>query len=96
MSAVAARRKTVRLRVGDMVTGWSYVEPEGRGQELPQLIVGTVSQIGSGWTGVDDAVAYVWVRLPSGREAKALTGELEKTTDTGAGAGGPGHLLRRD
>lgn len=49
MSAVAARRQSARLRVGDTVTGWSYVEPGDRGREQPQPITGTIAQIGSGW-----------------------------------------------
>ncbi|MFD3939989.1 hypothetical protein ACFWSF_33525 [Streptomyces sp. NPDC058611] len=79
MKAAAARRNSVRLRVGDLVTGRSYVEPQDRSREQPRPITGTVSQIGSGWTGVDDAVGYVWVRLPCGREAKALVRDVEKT-----------------
>ncbi|WP_329438822.1 hypothetical protein OG906_00395 [Streptomyces sp. NBC_01426] len=82
MSAVAARRQSARLRVGDTVTGWSYVEPGDRGREQPQPITGTIAQIGSGWGGVDSDHAYVWVRLPSCLEAKALTRDLEKTTTT--------------
>ncbi|WP_330335815.1 hypothetical protein OHS33_39470 (plasmid) [Streptomyces sp. NBC_00536] len=90
---MAARRKNPRLRVGDPVTGRTYVEPEDRGRESPKPITGTVSQIGSGWDGVDEGLAYVWVRLPSGREAKALAQELEPAPSAGAGA--PRHLPRR-
>ncbi|MFD3557030.1 hypothetical protein ACFWWA_33735 [Streptomyces goshikiensis] len=93
MSPLAARRKSTRLRVGDPVTGWTYVEPEDRGRESSQPITGTVPQIGSGGNGVDDDLAYVWVRLPSGRDAKALVRELEP--DPSAGAGAPRHLPRQ-
>ncbi|GGZ89593.1 hypothetical protein GCM10010371_56830 [Streptomyces subrutilus] len=78
MNAEAAHRNSVRLRVGDLVTGRSYVEPQHRSREQPRPITGTVSQIGSGWAGVDDAIRYVWVRLPCGREAKALARDVEK------------------
>ncbi|MEV7445710.1 hypothetical protein AB0O22_32015 [Streptomyces sp. NPDC091204] len=82
MNATAAR-----LRVGDTVTGRSYVEPRDRTREQPQLITGTVAQIGSGWTGVDDVLGYVWVRLSCGREAKALVRDVEKTAAPLAGEG---------
>ncbi|MEU9037956.1 hypothetical protein AB0D45_24070 [Streptomyces sp. NPDC048352] len=78
MSAAAARRKTTRLRVGDLVTGRSYVEPGNRAREQSQLITGTVAQIGSGWAGVDASQAYLWVRLPSGLEVKALIQDVER------------------
>ncbi|QES56313.1 hypothetical protein DEJ51_20825 [Streptomyces venezuelae] len=93
MSAEATRGKAARLCVGDTVTGRSYIEPWDRARQQPQLITGTVAQIGSGWPGGDEVLGYVWVRLPCGREAKALARELEKTT--AAPSAGEGHRPRR-
>ncbi|MFD4740157.1 hypothetical protein ACFWNQ_22705 [Streptomyces virginiae] len=95
MTATAAYRQTARLRVGDLVTGQSYVEPQDGTREQPRLITGTVAQIGSGWTGIDEDLGYVWVRLPCGREAKALARGLEKTTTVAPSGAGEGHRLQR-
>ncbi|MFD8141580.1 hypothetical protein [Streptomyces sp. NPDC059708] len=64
--------------VGDQVTGTSYVAPEDRWRERPEPIAGRVVQVGSGWDGVDAAQAFVWVRLPSGRERQALMRDIRK------------------
>ncbi|MGW6412733.1 hypothetical protein ACWF95_37085 [Streptomyces vinaceus] len=81
MSAVAGHR-TARApyRVGDTVTGTTYVTPEDRGRERPVEFTGTVVQVGSGWSGVDAETAYLWARLESGREVKALIGDVTKVT----------------
>ncbi|MFE1556120.1 hypothetical protein ACFW6V_14225 [Streptomyces sp. NPDC058734] len=76
-----ARARRAPYEVGDEVTGTSYIDPEDRKRgQRPEAITGIVVQIGSGWAGVDADLAYVWVRLPSGRERKALTGDVAKTT----------------
>ncbi|MFI5642377.1 hypothetical protein ACIA8H_33900 [Streptomyces goshikiensis] len=79
MTAVA-RRRTARkpFRVGDQVTGTTYVEPDERRRERPAEFTGTVAQVGSGWKGVDTDLAFLWVRLPSGREVKALVRDVAK------------------
>ncbi|WP_031155361.1 hypothetical protein [Streptomyces erythrochromogenes] len=58
--------------IGDTVTGWTVVPPEDRTRQQPEQVTGTVVQIGSGWAGVDCGTAYLWLRLPSGREAQVL------------------------
>lgn len=82
-----ARAQRALCEVGEEVTGTSYVDPEDRKRgQRPEAITGMVVQIGSGWAGVDADVAYVWVRLPSGRERKVLTGDVAKTTSRAAQA----------
>lgn len=78
MTAVA-RRRTARTpyRIGDTVTGTTYVEPDDRRREVPAAFTGTVVQVGSGWSGVDADLAFLWARLPSGREVKALLRDVE-------------------
>ncbi|MFD7262415.1 hypothetical protein [Streptomyces sp. NPDC059874] len=66
--------------VGDLVTGTSYVQPEDRAREKPAEITGHIVQVGSGWDGIDADHAYVWVRLPSGRERQALIRDIRKVT----------------
>ncbi|MGW7102863.1 hypothetical protein [Streptomyces sp. NPDC054838] len=73
-----ARRRNAPCEVGDTVTGISYVEPADRGRETAVHFTGTVVQVGSGWDGVDAALAYLWARLPSGREVKALIRDVER------------------
>lgn len=69
---VATRERRCPYAVGDVVTGTTYVEPAERGRTAPQEFTGEVVQIGSGWAGVDAPNAYLWARLPSGLEVKAL------------------------
>lgn len=76
-----ARGGRARFKVGDTVTGWSYVEPEDRRRETPEEIAGRVVQVGSGWKGVEADQAYLWIRLPSGREARALIRDVVKVTE---------------
>ncbi|WP_143196932.1 hypothetical protein [Streptomyces sp. CB00455] len=66
--------------VGDLVTGTSYVKSEDRPREQPEEITGRIVQVGSGWDGIDSAQAYVWVRLPSGRERHALICDIRTVT----------------
>ncbi|MCC0100700.1 hypothetical protein K7B10_39300 [Streptomyces flavotricini] len=80
MTTMAAPRRTAPYRVGDLVTGTSYVAPQNRGRESPELITGRVVQVGSGWDGIDADQAYVWVRLASGRERQALIRDIQKVT----------------
>ncbi|MGW8782389.1 hypothetical protein ACWGNM_30600 [Streptomyces sp. NPDC055796] len=80
MTMMATPRRTAPYRVGDLVTGISYVAPQHRGREMPEPITGRVVQVGSGWAGVDADQAYVWVRLPSGCERQALIGDIQKVT----------------
>ncbi|MDH6545539.1 hypothetical protein [Streptomyces sp. SPB4] len=86
-----ARRRTSPYKVGDQVTGTSYVEPDDRLREAPIQFTGAVVQVGSGWAGVDASQAYLWVRLPSGREIKALIQDVERLNSpsvaTGRGRG---------
>ncbi|MFF4324819.1 hypothetical protein [Streptomyces sp. NPDC001568] len=55
------------------------MERQDRGRELPAEFTGVIAQIGSGWDDVDADTAYVWVRLKSGREVKALIRDVEHT-----------------
>ncbi|MFD6534923.1 hypothetical protein [Streptomyces goshikiensis] len=73
-----ARRRSAPYKVGDTVTGTTYVEPEDRRREAPVEFTGTVVQVGAGWKGVDVSLAYLWARLPSGREVKALIRDVTK------------------
>ncbi|MFF3726859.1 hypothetical protein ACFYYM_31335 [Streptomyces erythrochromogenes] len=77
---VATRERRCPYAVGDVVTGTTYVEPSERGHTTPQEFTGEVVQIGSGWAGVDAPTAYLWARLPSGLEVKALIQDCERTT----------------
>lgn len=75
-----ARRRPARapFKVGDAVTGTTYVEPTFRGREAAVEFAGTVVQIGSGWAGVEADLAFLWARLPSGREVKAPIRDVER------------------
>ncbi|MEU2453876.1 hypothetical protein ABZ605_27835 [Streptomyces sp. NPDC012765] len=73
-----ARRRSASYKVGDIVTGTTYVEPEDRRREAPVEFTGTVVQLGAGWQRVDASLAYLWARLPSGREVKALIQDVAK------------------
>ncbi|MFB7260703.1 hypothetical protein ACFCXH_00845 [Streptomyces nojiriensis] len=77
---VATRERRCPYAVGDIVTGTTYVEPSERCHEAPQEFTGEVVQIGSGWAGVDAPNAYLWARLPTGREVKALIQDCEWAT----------------
>lgn len=50
-------RRTAPYRVGDLVSGTSYVDPQDRGREMPEPNTGRVVQVGSGWAGADDIAA---------------------------------------
>ncbi|MEU2429627.1 hypothetical protein ABZ611_08885 [Streptomyces sp. NPDC007861] len=76
-----AAHGTAPYRVGDRITGLSYVPPEGRPSSRPAPVTGTVVQVGSGWAGIDADRAYVWVRLADGTECQALISEIEPLTD---------------
>ncbi len=65
------------FKVGDHVTGTTYVPPEHRRWERPEPFEGHVVQVGSGYAGVDADRAFVWVRLPDGTERQALMNETE-------------------
>ncbi|MBT2395642.1 hypothetical protein [Streptomyces sp. ISL-100] len=69
---------TAHYRVGDIVTGISYVPPEDHHREQPEEITGKVVQVGAGWAGVDADRAYVWVRLANGRERQALVRDIQR------------------
>ncbi|MDA5279890.1 hypothetical protein ACWGHM_31970 [Streptomyces sp. NPDC054904] len=55
-------------RVGEWVRGWTL--PDSGGHEQPEECEGEVVQVGSGWDGVDAHIAYLWVRMASGREQR--------------------------
>lgn len=78
MITTTLTRRQAPYKIGDQVTGTSCVPPEGRRQDQPETITGRVVQVGSGWDGVDAARAFVWVRLPSGRERQALIRDVAK------------------
>ncbi|MCX4546632.1 hypothetical protein [Streptomyces sp. NBC_01565] len=60
-------------RVGERVKGWTLPDPDSC--EQPEECEGEVVQVGSGWDGVDAHMAYLWVRVASGREQRlAITG----------------------
>ncbi|MGW7343070.1 hypothetical protein [Streptomyces sp. NPDC054854] len=99
---MAVRRRTAPYKVGDQVAGTSYVEPADRLRESPVRFAGAVVQVGSGWAGVDASQAYLWVRLASGREVKALIRDVERLDpglrpppQGGAGAGPDRTAARR-
>lgn len=75
-----ARLARARYKAGDTVTGTTYVEPDDRRREVPVEFTGTVVQVGSGWNSVDADLAFLWARLPSGREVKALIQDVERVT----------------
>ncbi|MER6445451.1 hypothetical protein [Streptomyces venezuelae] len=77
-AVTAVARRTGRCKTGDVVTGTTYVEPGNRRREVAAAFTGTVVQVGSGWKGVDADLAFVWARLPSGREVKALIRHISK------------------
>ncbi|MEU0274915.1 hypothetical protein [Streptomyces sp. NPDC006307] len=74
-------RVSAPLRVGDTVTGRTYVSPEDKGREQPQEITGTVVQVGSGFAGVDAEKAFVWVRLPDCTERKCLIRDVRRADE---------------
>ncbi|MEU2395078.1 hypothetical protein [Streptomyces sp. NPDC007369] len=73
---MATRSRRCPYAVGDTVTGTTYAENR---REVPQQFTGKVVQIGSGWAGVDADQAYLWARLASGREVKALIKDCART-----------------
>ncbi|WP_407841363.1 hypothetical protein ACE1OC_41045 [Streptomyces sp. DSM 116496] len=77
MSPLRTRQARTPYKVGDTVTGTTYVEPEDRRRERPVEFTGTIAQVGAGWDGMDAAIAYLWVRLESGLEIKALIRDVE-------------------
>lgn len=80
MITMAPTRRQAPYKVGDQVTGTSYVPPEDRRRKQPEPITGHVVQVGSGWNGIDAAHAFVWVRLASGQERQALIRDITKVT----------------
>ncbi|MFB6615758.1 hypothetical protein ACIGFK_36515 [Streptomyces sp. NPDC085524] len=80
MSSSPTHGRRAPYAVGDLVTGTSYVQPGDRVSEKPVEIIGHIVQVGSGWDGIDADHAYVWVRLPSGRERQALIRDIRKVT----------------
>ncbi|MFD9453459.1 hypothetical protein ACFWBC_10255 [Streptomyces sp. NPDC059985] len=72
------RPRSAPYKVGETVTGTTYVEPADRVREAPVQFTGEVVQIGSGWAGVEADIAFLWARLPSGREVKALMRDVER------------------
>ncbi|MFJ3882958.1 hypothetical protein ACIPW5_36605 [Streptomyces sp. NPDC090077] len=72
------RARSAPYEVGETDSGTTYVEPGDRAREVPVTFTGEVVQVGSGWDGVDADLAYLWARLPSGREVKALIRDVER------------------
>jgi hypothetical protein len=73
------------FKVGDSVTGTSYVPPERRRFERPEPFAGVVVQVGSGYLGVDAEAAFVWVRLADHTERQALVTDTELDEEAPAG-----------
>ncbi|MFE3761014.1 hypothetical protein ACFXPI_04510 [Streptomyces sp. NPDC059104] len=79
MTTMTRARVRSPYRVGDTVTGTTYVDPADRGHETPERVTGEVVQVGSGWVGVDADAVYLWIRLRNGRERQVLMSGAEKT-----------------
>ncbi|MET9470292.1 hypothetical protein ABZY44_36960 [Streptomyces sp. NPDC006544] len=79
MSRARARVRSP-YKVGDTVTGTTYVRAEDRIRVTPERVSGIVVQVGSGWDGVDADAAYLWLRLTCGREAQVLIRGAERVT----------------
>lgn len=60
------------FKVGDRVRGTSYVPPDRRKWDRPEAFEGVVVQVGSGYTGVDAKLAFLWTRLADGTERQSL------------------------
>lgn len=75
------------FRIGERVTGMTYVPPENRPFEQPRPFEGDVVQVGSGYAGVDADNSYVWVRLDDVTECQALIVDTKPSTTKTPGAG---------
>ncbi|WP_424213543.1 hypothetical protein ACN20G_16470 [Streptomyces sp. BI20] len=66
------------FRLGELVTGPTYVPREHPARERSEIVTGRVVQVGSGWAGVDADQAYLWVRMACGRERQMLMRDADR------------------